>query len=150
MGQGLSGEEWRHLRRQARHAASQTSEGETVPESTEPFVVAELAQLEQRLEQLDQGWAIHRKPLDSRVPLIGRLVSWFAARLVPFLLQHQVAFNAETTRTLRDLYNAQQLLVRELVERTDDLFCRLEETLLALEARTRDLEEEVERLRQDR
>jgi hypothetical protein len=145
----LDQERWRRLREEARKAAA------TGPEQTELWTraaldtpdVAFLANLEQRLEQLNDAWAVHEKPLLTRVPLIGPFFAWLGTRLVRFLLQNQVVFNAEAARLLQELYQAQRLLGREQIERSDDLFACLEERILALEARLKDLEDEVARRR---
>jgi len=149
MDDDLDQERWRRLREEVRQEAAARQE------QTEHWTCAalatpdlqRLAQLEQRLAQLSAAWAVHEKPLLSRVPLLGPALARLGARLAHFLLQNQVVFDAEAARLLQDLYQAQRLLSREQLERSDDLCSRLEERHLALEARLRDLEAEVARLR---
>jgi hypothetical protein len=149
MNDDLDQEQWRSLREKARKTAA------TGPAQAEQWTraalettdLALLARLEQRLGQLNDAWAVHEKPLLTRIPLIGPLLAWLGARLARFLLQNQVAFNAEAASLLQELQQAQRLLNREQLERGDDLFSRLEERLLALEARLKDLEDEAMRRR---
>jgi hypothetical protein len=148
--QPLSEETWRQLRREARSTADEARREEAERLTGEAMATADLAalsRLEERLEALGQAWAVHEKPLSSRIPLIGPWLGRLGLRLGRFLLQHQVAFNAEAVRTLQEGYRAQRLLADAAVARGDALFSRLDERLLALEARLRDLEAEVERLR---
>ena len=141
---------WRRLREEARQVAVARQE------QAEQWTCAALksvdlalpANLEQRLAQLNTNWAVHQKPLLSRIPLVGRLLTWLGTRLAHFLLQNQALFNAETARLLQELYQVQLLLTYEQIERSDDLCTRLDERLLALEARLKDLEGEVVRLRE--
>jgi hypothetical protein len=149
MDEGLSPETWRRLRQEARNAAPGQRE---VEEWTRAAMAAPelafLAQLEQRLEKLNQAWAVHEKPLLSRIPLLGPLLTRLGSRLASFLLQNQVVYNAESARLLQELHKAQRALDQQQVERTDDLFSRLDERLLALEARLKDLEADIARLRE--
>jgi hypothetical protein len=153
MNQGLSEETWRRLRQEARRAANAGSVQEAergIRQVTESTDLTLLSQVEQRLVKLGERWSIHRRPLLTRIPLLGPLFTWVSSRLFKFFLQNQIAFNAEVTRTLQDLSAVQRILTKEQIARTDDLFSRVDETILALEARLRDLEEEVERIRQQR
>ena len=100
------------------------------------------------MDRLRDLWSVHRRPLLTRIPLLGPLFTWVSSRMFKFFLQNQIAFNAEVTRTLQDLSEVQRLLAREQIARTDNLFSRVEEAVLALEARLRDLEEEVKQIRQ--
>lgn len=146
----LGQEEWRRLREQARQAAA-ARQGRAEQWTRAAMDTASLAlpaHLEQRLEQLNTAWAVHEKALLTRIPLVGPLLARLGARLVRFLLQNQVVFNAEAASLLQELYQVQILLNREQVERSDDLFSRLDECLLALETRLQDLEQEVARLRE--
>lgn len=146
-----SGEEGRILRREARRAADEVRRQEAerlAREAQENSELGLMARVEERLLALNEVWAVHRQTLRSRIPLLGPLLSWLGARLIPFLFQRQVAFNAETVRTLQELHQLYRILHKEQCERVTDLFGRLEEHLLGVEARCRDLEEEVERLRQ--
>jgi len=68
-------------------------------------------------------------------------------RLVRFFLQNQIAFNAEVVRALQEEYRVQHLLIEGAIARSDALFSRLDERVIALEARLEDLEAEVNRLR---
>jgi hypothetical protein len=149
MDEGLSQETWRRLREEARKAAA--AEPAQAEQLTRAVVGAEelalLARLELRLARLNQAWAVHEKPLLTRIPLLGRFWTWLGSRLVRFLLQNQVALDAEMACILQEMHQVQLLLAREQVERGDDLFSRLEERLLAQEAHLRDLEDEVARLR---
>ncbi len=145
-------ENGRVLRRQARRAADQARRQEAehlTREAQENPELGFLARVEERLLALNEAWAVHRQPLRSRIPLLGPFLSWLGTRLTPFLLQRQVAFNAEIVRTLQEVHQLYQILHKEQCERATDLFGRLEERLLGLEARCRDLEEKVERLRRD-
>jgi len=146
----MSEETWRRLRWEARRFAGGMSgeEAERCVRRTLAEADLELlARIERRLQSLNESWAVHERPLLSRLPVIGPLLSWLGSRLARFLLQHQVAFDAETARLLQELYQVQRLLTQEQIARTDDLFARLDEAVLALEARVRDLEDEVEHLR---
>jgi hypothetical protein len=151
MSQGLSEETWRRLRQEARREANSASLQEAergIREAIEAADLTFLSQVEQRLDRLSESWSIHRRPLLTRIPLLGTLFTWVSTRVYKFFLQNQIAFNAEVTRTLQDLSEVQRLLAKEQIARTDDLFSRVEEAVLALEARLRDLEEEVEQIRQ--
>jgi hypothetical protein len=152
MDKGLAQEKWRRLRAEARDAAAmgQQQARQYAHAAMETPDLALLAQLEQRLGRLSQAWAIHEKPLLTRIPLLGPLVAWLGSRLVRFLMQNQVSLDAEIASILQDLHQAQRLLAREQIERSDDLFSRLDERLLALEARSKDLEDEVAQLREQR
>lgn len=150
MNQEFVEETWRQLRREARRFADEAAGKEAERCTRRTLAEADwqlLARIERQLELLNESWAVHERPLLSRLPVVGGLLSWLGSRLARFLLQHQVAFDAESARLLQELYQVQRLLAREQIARTDDLFARLEETVLALEARVRDLEGEVERLR---
>lgn len=150
MKQGLSEETWKQLRREARDAADRTRREEATSLSQQALQEAKLVlptDLEEHLKALNKAWPLHEKPLRSKIPLLGPLLARLAAGLVRFLLQHQIAFNAEATRALQQMYQLQQWVAREQIARADDLYARLDEALLGLEARVRDLEEEVERLR---
>ncbi len=143
-------ENGRALRQEARRAADEARRQEAerlALEARENPELGFLARVEERLLALSEAWAVHRQPLRSRIPLLGPLLSYLGMRLIPFLFQRQVAFNAEITRTLQEVHQLYQILHKEQCERTMDLFGRLEERLLGLEARCRDLEEEMERLR---
>jgi hypothetical protein len=151
MKRGLSEETWKQLRREARDAADRIRREEATSLSQQALQEANLvlpAELEEHLKLLNEAWSLHEKPLLSKIPLLGPLFARLAAGLVRFLLQHQIAFNAEATRTLQQMCQLQQWVAREQIARVDDLYARLDEALLGLEARVRDLEEEVERLRQ--
>jgi len=151
MDEDLSDETWRRLRQEARRVAAEERGRQAEQWTDEAMETADaelLARIEQRLKGLSQAWAVHERPLVTRIPLIGPLLGRLGSRWGRFLLQHQVAFNAEIARALQELHQVQQVLTREQVDRGDDLFSRLDEAVLALEARIRDLEEEVERLRQ--
>lgn len=151
MDQGLSKETWKALRQEARRAEDEAPASMTEQLTQEAMEQADLSllpQLAQRLKELGQSWQVHRQPLETRIPVLGPLLRSVAGRLLPFLLQRQVAFNAQVTRALQELYRAQRLLSNEHIARTDELFTRLEERIIALEARLRDLEEENARLRQ--
>lgn len=148
-----SEEEGRILRREARQAADEARRREAerlTCEARENSELAFLSRVEERLLALSEAWAVHRQPLRSRIPLLGPFLSWLGGRLLPFLLQQQVVFNAEIVRVLQEVHQLYRILQKEQCERTTDLFGRLEEHLLGLEARCRDLEEEVERLRRGR
>ncbi len=149
MDKGPTQETWHHLRQEARKAAEARwqSADDLTREALEGDDLVLLEQMEQRLGRLNEIWAVHQRPLSSRLPLVGPLLNWLGARLARFLLQRQVDYNAEIARVLQELYQVQQRLARAQLERTDDLFFRLEENVLALEARLKDLEGEVERLR---
>jgi hypothetical protein len=146
MSERLSNETWRRLREEARGAAAE-AERQTRA-AAETADLPRLHQLEQRLGALNEAWAVHEKSLVTRIPIIGPVLAWLGTRLARFLLQHQVTFNSESARLLQELYQAQRLLASEQVDRADDLFSRLDERLLSLEARLEDLEEEVRRLRE--
>ena len=150
MEDNLDQEQWRHLREEARQAtaARQEQAEQWTHAALDTAGLALPAHLEQRLAQLNSAWAVHEKPLLSRIPLVGPFFTWLGARLVRFLLQNQVLFNAEAARLLQELHQVQYLLTREQIERSDDLYSRLEEQVLALEARLKDLEEEIVRLRE--
>jgi len=141
---------WHRLRAEARQAATERQElaEQWTRAALETADLALPAHLEQRLAQLNAAWAVHEKPLLSRIPIVGPLLTWLGARWARFLLQNQVRFNAETARLFQELHQVQRLLIREQIERSDDLYARLEERLLALEARLQDLEEEVASLRE--
>ncbi len=150
MAEGFSPEMGRRLRQEARSAAAATAEAEQWAQAAASAEeVALLARLEQHLEQMSQAWAVHEKPLVSRVPLIGPLLAWLGAHLARFSLQNQVAFNAQVAGLLQELHQVQQLLAQKQLERGDDLFSRLEERALALEAHLKDLEQEVAQLRKE-
>jgi hypothetical protein len=139
-------ETWVRLRREARRAAEGQQEVEQLTHAAlHSDELARLAHLEQRLEQLNQVWPVHEKPLRTRIPLLGPFFSWLGGRLMRFLLQNQVVFNAEIAGILQELHQVQGLLAREQIERGDDLCSRLDERLLALDARLRDLESESAR-----
>jgi len=141
----------RALRREARRAADEARQQEAerlTRQALEDDEFNLLGRVEERLLSLGRAWAVHEQPLQSRLPLLGPLLSRLSRPLLRFLLQRQVAFNAELARTLQEVHQLYQILHREQVERAMDLFAHLEEHLLGLEARCRDLEEEVERLRQ--
>ncbi len=143
-------EDGRALRREVRRAADESCRQEAerlTREARENPEMGFLPRVEERLLALSEAWAVHRQPLRSRIPLLGPFLSWLGTRLSPFLLQRQVAFNAEIVRTLQEVHQLYQILHKEQCERAMDLFGRLEEYLLGLEARCRDLEDEVERLR---
>ncbi len=146
----ISEETWQRLREEARGAAAgRSSQAEGLArQALESQAPGLLTEVEERLGTLNESWAVHRKPLLVSVPLVGRLLAWLGGKLVPFLLQNQVGFNAEAARTAQDLYRVERLLSDEQLARTDDLFARLQLALLGLEARVRDLEAEVARLRQ--
>jgi hypothetical protein len=152
MEDNLEQEAWHHLRAEARQAAAARHEQaeQWTHAALETADLALPAHLEQRLAQLNAAWAVHEKPLLSRIPLVGPLLSWLGARWAHFLLQNQVLFNAEAARLLQELHQVQRLLTQEQIARSDDLYFRLEERLLALEARLQDLEKEVARLREQR
>jgi len=151
MDEGLSQETWRRLREEARNAAADQQQAEQYTRAAlEMPELALQAQLEQRLGRLSQTWAVHEKPLLTRIPLLGPLLAWLGSHLVRFLLQNQVSLNAEMATILQELLQIQRFLAREQIERSDDLFSRLDERLLALEARFKDLEAEVARLREQR
>lgn len=146
----LDRQRWRRLREEARKAAAtgQEEAERWTRAALDATDLALLAHLEQRLGQLNDSWPVHAKPLLSRIPLIGPVFTWLGARLARFLLQNQVVFNAEAAQLLQELHQVQRLLTREQLERSDDLFSRLDERLLALEARLKDLEAEVSRGRE--
>ena len=153
----FSEEMWQQLRRKARDAADQAlrEAAENLVQgvfqddnSRSPTDLELTADLEQRLDALNMAWPIHNKPLLSRIPLLGPLLTRLTASLVRFLLQHQISFNAEATRTLQEMYRLQRLIAQEQIARSDDFFARLDEALLGLEARIRDLEQELAHLRQ--
>ena len=146
MEEGFTPETGRRLRQEARSAAAAEAERWTQG-AVSSGEVALLARLEQQLAQLSQTWAVHEKPLLSRLPLIGPLLTRVGSRLAGFLLQNQAGYNAQAATLLQELHQVQQLLAQKQIERSDDLFSRLDERALALEARLRDLEEEVARLR---
>jgi hypothetical protein len=147
----LSEQVGKQVRREARQAAAQASE-ERADDLTHQVMQESdlklLPEIKRRLEVLGDTWPVHEQRPLTRVPLIGPLLAWLGARLTKFLLQNQIGFNAEVTRTLKEMHQVQQLMTREQIERTDQLFSYLDEKSLALEARLRDLEDEVERLQQ--
>ena len=150
MEDNLDQEQWRRLRQEARQAAAAEQEraeqwAQAALNTADPD---RLTQLEQRLEQLDEVWAVHEKPLRNRLPLLGPALTWLGTRLARFLLQNQAIFNAESARRLQEVYQVQLLLNREQVDRGDDLLSRLEARLLALEARLQDLEAEAAQRRE--
>ncbi len=139
----LSEETWRTLRREARRYAAEERRRraeQLTEEAHEILSDTPLQALEARLEALGSTWAVHEKPLRSRVPVLGAVLAWLGRVLLRFFLQHQVAFNAESVRALQELYRLQRLLLEASLARSDDLFLRLDERLTALEARVRDLE----------
>lgn len=139
----LSEETWRALREQARRYAAEERRrlaDQLVQEAHATWPSIPLQTLEERLATLGSAWAVHEKPLQSRIPLFGKWLARIGRSLLRFLLQHQVAFNAESVRTLQELYRLQRLLLEASLARSDDLFLRLDERLTALEARVRDLE----------
>jgi len=149
MDEGISSEIGRQLRQEARSAAVATASQEAERWTRAAMAADELAllaRLEQHLEQMSRAWAVHEKPLVSRVPLIGPLLTRLGSRLAGFLFQNQVAFNAQAASLLQELHQFQQLLTQKQVERGDDLFSRLDERVLALQARLQDLEQEIDRL----
>ncbi len=150
MDERLSNETWRRLREEARRAAAEAARQEAGRQAAavEMTDLSRLSLLEQRLAALNEAWAVHNQPLLTRIPVVGPLLARLGMRLARFLLQNQVAFNAESSRLLQQLHQAQRLLTGEQIDRADDLFARLDERLLSLEARLEELEEEVRRLRQ--
>jgi hypothetical protein len=146
----LAQERWRFLREEARKEAATGQEQveQWTRAALETADLDLLAHLERRLGQLNDAWAVHEKPLLTRIPIVGPLFAWLGVRLARFLLQNQVGFNAEAARLLQELHQVQRLLNREQLERSDDLFFHQEERLLALEARLKDLEAEVARGRE--
>ncbi len=150
MAPGISDETWRRLREEARGAAAERSSRaeELTRQALEGQAAGLLTTVEGQLGTLNESWAVHRKPLLARTPLLGRLFSWLGNKLVPFFLQNQVAFNADASRTMQDLYRVERLLSDEQLARTDDLFTRLQLAIRGLEARVHDLEAEVAQLRQ--
>jgi hypothetical protein len=151
MEDNLDQERWHRLREEARRAAAARQEQaeQWTRAALETAGLALPDELERRLGQLNADWAVHEKPLLNRIPILGPFFAWLGARLVRFLLQNQVVYNAQTASLLQELHQVQRLLNREQLERTDDLFSRLDERLLALEARLKDLEEEVAGLREE-
>lgn len=151
MNEHLSDETWRELRQQARDAADQArrQQAEQISQQAlQELDLPELADLEARLQSLSGAWAVHQKPLLSRLPLVGPLLDRLGRALLRFLLQHQVGFNAELARILQQSYQLQQWTAQQQIARSDALFAELEQHLLGLEARLRDLEDEVRRLQQ--
>ena len=148
MEEGFTPEMGVQLRQEARSAAAAASQEverwtQAAMESPE---VALLARLEQHLEQMSRDWAVHERPLASRLPLLGPLLARLGSRLASYFLQNQVAFNAQVASLLQELHQVQQLLARKQIERADDLYSRVDERTLALEARVKDLEQELTRL----
>jgi hypothetical protein len=140
----LSEETWRALRQEARRYAAEERRrrAEELTRQARPSLECpEIQALEARLEALGSAWAVHEKPLKSGVPLLGSVLVRIGRSLLRFLLQHQVAFNAESVRAHQELYRLQRLLLEASLARTDALFARLDERLAALEARVRELEE---------
>lgn len=143
MDEGFSPEMGHRLRQEARSAAA-ADEAECWARSVASAdELALWARLEQHLEQLGQAWAVHEKPFVSRLPLLGPLLARLGERLAQFFLQNQVVFNARVAQLLQELQQVQRLLAQKAVERSDDLFSRLDERTLALESRIKDLEQEV-------
>ncbi|MGC8874202.1 MAG: hypothetical protein ACP5SI_07130 [Chloroflexia bacterium] len=141
--QPLSEETWRAIRREARRYAAEARRRQAeqlTEEAREALSQVPLRALEARLEVLGTAWAVHEKPLQSRVPLLGKFLGRIGRALLRFLLQHQVAFNAESVRAHQELYRMQRWLLEASLARSDDLFSRLDERLTALEARVRELE----------
>lgn len=149
MDEGFSPEMGRRLRQEARSAAAADEAERWAHSVASADELALLARLQQRLEDLGRAWAVHEKPFASRLPLIGPLLARLGQRLARFLLQNQVVFNAQVAQLLQELQQAQQLLAQKAVERSDDLFSRLDERALALEARLKDLEQEIAQVRKE-
>lgn len=150
MDRRLSQETWRRLRQEARRAAAEEGRRRAEHWTARTLAAADpqlLTHLEEQLARLSRAWAVHERPLATRIPVIGPLLTALGTRLARFLLQHQVGLNAELASALQEVHRVQRLLAQEQIDRTDDLFARLEGRLLALEAQVRDLLAEVERLR---
>ncbi len=105
-----------------------------------------LPDLRASLEEVNNSWQVREQPFVSRIPLLGRLISFFRERwnristkwyVLPILKQ-QVAYNAAVARALGNLYQYLATSTLGLARRTEALTQALAEAQTALGVQLRD------------